>query len=30
VYRAPFDAFSAFRAYTPTAVIGHSLFIYDL
>jgi 4-amino-4-deoxy-L-arabinose transferase-like glycosyltransferase len=30
VYEAPPDAFAAFRRLTPTAVIGHSLFIYDL
>ena len=29
VYDAPIDAFATFRAHTPTAVIGHSLFVYD-
>jgi hypothetical protein len=29
VYDAPPDAFAAFRGRTPTAVIGHSLFVYD-
>ncbi len=30
VYEAPPDAFAAFRRLTPTAVIGHSLFVYNL
>jgi len=29
VYDAPVAAFATFRAHTPTAVIGHSLFVYD-
>jgi hypothetical protein len=30
VYEAPPHAFAAFRRLAPTAVIGHSLFVYDL
>jgi hypothetical protein len=30
VYDAPADMFAPFRRITPTAVIGHSLFVYDL
>ncbi len=29
IYDAPPDAFALFRSRTPTAVIGHSLFVYD-
>ena len=29
VYDAPVEAFAVFRRHMPTAVIGHSLFVYD-
>lgn len=30
VYDAPANAFTVFRRYTPRAVLGHSLFVYEL